>query len=101
MEPSVPQFLRVKTLPEGQYALVGRCWRGSSRLQLDREGLNLVNLYNYWLHRRLVALQRCAYPMWRYTGAIDRPHTVDGDRVGRGRVHNGVEEDLDSSIQNT
>jgi hypothetical protein len=32
VEPSVPRFLRVKTLPEGQYALVGRCLRGFSSL---------------------------------------------------------------------
>jgi hypothetical protein len=48
MEPSVPQSLKVKALPEGQYALVGQMLERI--LQLDKEGLNLVNLYNYWLH---------------------------------------------------
>jgi hypothetical protein len=35
-EPSVPRFLRVKALPEGQYAMVGKML--DRILQLDREG---------------------------------------------------------------
>jgi hypothetical protein len=49
MEPSVPRFLKVKALPEGQYALVGQMLERI--FELDREGLNPVNLYNYCLDR--------------------------------------------------
>jgi hypothetical protein len=69
MEPRVPRFLRVKALPERQYALVGQMLERI--LQLKREGLRPVNLYNCWLQRRLVPLQRRAHPMWKYTGASD------------------------------
>jgi hypothetical protein len=49
LEPSVPRFLKVKPLPEGQYALVGQMLE--KILQLNGEGLNPVNPYNCWLHR--------------------------------------------------
>jgi hypothetical protein len=51
-EPSVPRFLKVKTLPEGQYALVRKML--DMILQLDREGLSPVNIYNCWLQQRLI-----------------------------------------------
>jgi hypothetical protein len=43
LEPSIPRFLKVKTLPEGQMLEKIR--------QLNGEGLNPVNPYNCWLHR--------------------------------------------------
>jgi hypothetical protein len=43
LEPSIPRFLKVKTLPEGQMLEKIR--------HLNGEGLNLVNPYNCWLHR--------------------------------------------------
>jgi hypothetical protein len=41
-EPSVPRFLKVMTLPEGQYALVRQML--DMILQLHNEGLSLVNI---------------------------------------------------------
>jgi hypothetical protein len=55
-EPSAPRFLRVKSLPEGQHALVGQML--DRIIQLDREGLTSINLYNCWLSRRLIPLQQ-------------------------------------------
>jgi hypothetical protein len=43
-EPSIPRFLKVKTLPEGQCALVGQML--DKILWLDGEELKPVNLYN-------------------------------------------------------
>jgi hypothetical protein len=36
-------------------------------LQLEREGLTSVNLYNFCLGRRLIPLQQRAHLMWKYT----------------------------------
>jgi hypothetical protein len=39
--------------------------------ELKNSGLSVVNLYNYWLARRLVPFRcRCHY-MWEYTGQND------------------------------
>jgi hypothetical protein len=69
VEPSMPRLHRVKSLPEGQRALVGQMLQ--TILQLDREGLKSFNLYNYWLTQRLILLQQRAHPTWKYTEAGD------------------------------
>jgi hypothetical protein len=73
-EPSMPRFHRVKSLPEGQRALVGQMLERI--LQLDIEGLKSFNLYNCWLSWRLILLQQQAHPMWKYTGAGDLPRST-------------------------
>jgi hypothetical protein len=68
-EPSKPRRLNVRSLPREQERVVKKM---NARIEvLKITGLSAVNLYNYWLTRRLVPLRCRGHYMWEYTGQND------------------------------
>ena len=47
--------------------------------ELDDTGLQTVDLFNCWLGRRIVPLQRRANPMYKYTGSADPTRSLSSN----------------------
>jgi hypothetical protein len=54
MERSVPRFLKINSLPDGQTAMAEQMVERMD--QLEEKGLKPINLYNCYLARRLIPL---------------------------------------------
>jgi hypothetical protein len=66
-KPSRPHRLSVRVLPREQAVIVKEL-RARAIKNLKIAGLTAINLYNWWLGRRLAPLRSRGHYMWEYTG---------------------------------
>ena len=75
--PSKPRRMAEENFTEAEVAIIQTM---VDRIkELEDEGLTMVDLFNCWLGRRIVSLQRRAHPMYKYTGPKDPTRSLASD----------------------